>query len=141
VLERQHVKHQLLRHGRASLGLAEHSIRTTTDGTAKNLRDWLGPVEYSATVDELRKAGKPMDAAVALFGAYTYLLVAFAWTAATETALKDGLALASGKPWRQAAALLLDRGRALVTWRNRRSSPIARRPSDSEHGGSSWVTK
>jgi hypothetical protein len=99
---------------RGSLGHAEYGISVATEGTAKHLRDFLGPAEYSDAVDELRMAGRPMDAALALVGTYTYLLAAFEWPAPVEAALEDGLAKASGKPWREAAALLFEHGRELV---------------------------
>ena len=66
------------------------------------------------TIEQLKGSDKPLDAALALIGTYAYLLACFAWPEPVEAALKGGLSLASGKPWREAANTLFDHARGLV---------------------------
>jgi hypothetical protein len=55
-----------------------------------------------------------MDAAVALTGTYSFLLGRCTWEEDVQSALLEALALASDKPWREAATILAGRGKQLV---------------------------
>jgi len=99
---------------RDSLGHATYAISPRTEGTAKILADYYGPVDYMSTIDNLRKTSRSIEAALALIGSYTFLLAVHAWPAEVEAELKNGLAEASGKPWRESAALLFSHARHVV---------------------------
>jgi hypothetical protein len=96
-----------------SLGHATYAISPLDEGTPHRL-SILAPGNYMETVEELRKSGKSMDAALGLIGTYNYLLARYTWEEPIETALKDGLAQASGKPWREAASFLFDHAKDLA---------------------------
>jgi hypothetical protein len=95
-----------------SLGHATYAISPLEEGTPQRL-GMIGPGNYMQTIDSLRSSGKPLDAALALVGSYNFLLARYFWDEPIETALKDGLGRASGKPWREAAALLFDDAKEL----------------------------
>jgi hypothetical protein len=99
---------------RKSLGHAEYAISPLGQGTPRVLADHIGKGHYLDAVDQLRKSSKAMDAAVALFGTYTFLLSRFAWSEAIERELKAGLAGASDKPFRDMANTLFENARGLV---------------------------
>ncbi len=88
------------------LGHAVYSLNPLAEGTSATLTTCLGG-EYKETLVKLRSAGKHIDAALALFGTYSYLLGRFAWSLEIEELLLAGLAQATGKPWREAASELL----------------------------------
>jgi hypothetical protein len=96
------------------LGHATYALSPLTDGTPATLGEYFGPGNYMETLDNLRKTGKPMDAALALIGTHTYLLARYAWPEVVELELTRGLEEASGKPWREAAASLFEHAEHLV---------------------------
>jgi hypothetical protein len=98
----------------ASLGHAEYCISPLTEGTPQVLAGWLGAGEQVEAVEQARATGKALEAAVALFSTYYFLLARFTWPEAVENGLVQGLAEASGRPWRDAANVLVSRGKALV---------------------------
>ncbi len=92
---------------RKSLGHASYAISPLDDGTPSVLSSSLGDEDYIEAIQKLAKSAKAMDATLALMSTYTFLLARYTWDEPIEVALKDGLAKASGKPWREAANLLL----------------------------------
>ena len=92
---------------RKSLGHASYAISPLDDGTPSVLSSSLGDDDYIETIQKLAKSAKAMDATLALTSTYTFLLARYSWEEPIEVALKDGLAKASGKPWREAANILL----------------------------------
>jgi hypothetical protein len=99
---------------RSSLGHAHYAISPLADGSPKILSTNLGSGEYLDTIVRLHNGGRYMDAAVGLIGTYNYLLARFAWPPQIEKLLFDGLALASGRPWREATTALLAHGELLT---------------------------
>ena len=99
---------------RMSLGHASYAISPLDDGTPNVLSGYLGPRNYMEMIDRLRDSGKPFEAALALISTYHYLLNKFSWPEPIEVALREGLAGASGKPWREAANLLSEHAKALA---------------------------
>jgi hypothetical protein len=97
-----------------NLGHAEYSISPLSDGSVEQLESYLGGGDYADAVARTRSAGKFMDAALALVSTYSYLLSRFSWAPAVEASLLEGLGASSDKPWREAARLLTNHGRALV---------------------------
>lgn len=97
-----------------SLGHASYAISPLGDGTPKVLSGYLGAGNYRDSIEQFKRSGKSSEAALALVGTYTYLLACFAWPEAVESALKEGLAKASGEPWQRAANLLFDHARGVV---------------------------
>jgi hypothetical protein len=97
-----------------SLGHAHYSISPLVDGTPALLSSYLGAGDYVETVESARKSGKSMEAAVALFSTYSFLLGRYAWPEEIEAQLLQGLGEASGKPWREAANILWNHGKALA---------------------------
>jgi hypothetical protein len=92
---------------RGSLGHAHHVISPLADGTPKVLSDNLGSGNYIDQIVRMHNGGQYMDAAVGLIGTLVYLLARFSWPPKVEGMLVEGLAIASGKPWREATAALL----------------------------------
>jgi hypothetical protein len=92
-----------------NLGHASYAIRPVSDGTPKALGNYFGPDGYMETINGLRKGGKPMDAALGLVCTFNYFLARFAWDEPVEVAMKEALAEASGKPWREQASLLAEK--------------------------------
>ncbi len=97
-----------------SLGHVEHSITPHSEGTGERLGNFFGPGNYVDTIARFRKAGQAMEATLPLVGTYYYLLATHAWPAEIAEAMKQGLAASSGKPWRDAATLMLEHARAMV---------------------------
>ncbi len=98
----------------ASLGHGRYALSPFADGTPSVLKSNLGPGNYMDTIQRLHNGGRYMDAAVALIGTYNYLLARCSWQPDIEQRLLEGLALANGKPWREAAAALLEHQRQLI---------------------------
>lgn len=96
------------------LGHARYAISPLSDGTPQVLTSNLGPGQYLDTIGQLRGAGRYMEAAVGLIGTYNFLLARFSWPPAVEAMLLEGLALASGRGWREATNALLGHARVLV---------------------------
>jgi len=96
------------------LGHAQYSISPLAEGNGQILKRDLGPGSYLETVDGARKSGQLIDAAVALFSTFHFLLARWSWPEPIVAMLQEGIASASGKPWREAAGILWDRGAAVV---------------------------
>jgi hypothetical protein len=97
-----------------SLGHAEYTISPLEEGTAETLTNYLGTGNYIETVAHARTSGKFMEASVALFSTYSYLLARFGWPEEIEKCLEGALAQASNKPWREASGILLAEGKTLA---------------------------
>ena len=106
-----------------NLGHAEYSISPLSDGSVEQLESYLGSGDYADAVARTRSAGKFMDAALALVSTYSYLLSRFSWAPAVEASLLEGLGASSDKPWREAARLLTNHGRALVELAGKEAEP------------------
>jgi hypothetical protein len=91
---------------RKNLGHVEYAISPLKEGTPSFLSNFFHGNGYLETVDKLRGTGKPLDANVALVSSYIYLLALYSWPEALEAELKNGLQLAAGKPFREAADAL-----------------------------------
>jgi hypothetical protein len=98
----------------ASLGYASHAINPDEPGTARILKGHLGSGRYMSNIEALRSSGRAIDAALALISTYNYLLSAYAWREPIYAALCEGLAKASGKPWGEAADVLIEHAGGLV---------------------------
>jgi hypothetical protein len=99
---------------RACLGRVTYAINPLRDGSPSLLTSLLANGERMQAVDELRAAGHAMEAALELFALYLYLLARHSWSTEVEAALRNGLDLASGKPWHDAAAALAEHAHATV---------------------------
>ena len=97
-----------------NLGHAKYAISPRQDGTPALLSNCFEAGSYIKTVDGLRETGKALDAALSLIRTYNQLLAAYAWPETVEAQLQDGLALASDKPWREAADALFNHAKAMV---------------------------
>ena len=91
---------------RACLGNARFAINPLHEGTPSLLTSMLGAGHRMQTTGELRAVGRSLEAALELIADYLYLLADHSWPAEVETALRSGLDLVSGKPWREAADAL-----------------------------------
>ncbi len=91
---------------RRNLGHAEYALSPLDEGSPALLKYFFAEGEHMKTIDQLRKSGQPLDAGLALVGIYTVLLARFSWSDEVRSEFESGLAQASGKPWREAAALL-----------------------------------
>ncbi len=99
---------------RRDLGHPSYAISPHGDGTPTVLASYFGPGTYADSIEQYRKTGKSMEAAMALISTFTFLLGRYAWPDAIEADLQRALADASGKTWREVATLLTDHGKALV---------------------------
>jgi hypothetical protein len=99
---------------RACLGHATYAISPLQDGSPSLLTSILDNSERVQAVDELRAAGQMLEATLELLAAYLYLLALHAWPPQIEQRLRNGLELASAKPWRDAAELLAHHAHATV---------------------------
>jgi hypothetical protein len=90
-----------------SLGHVQHAISPHQDGTPERLTGLLGPCNYRSTIEKYLSSGYSLEAALAMIGTYYYLLATHAWPSPIAAALKEGLDASSGKPWREAAGLML----------------------------------
>jgi hypothetical protein len=97
-----------------NLGHAQYSISPLAEGNGQVLKHDLAPGPYLESVDEARKSGHLMDAAVALFSTFHFLLARWSWPEPIEALLLEGIARASGKPWREAAGILWEQAAAIV---------------------------
>lgn len=88
---------------RACLGHASYAINPLQEGTPSLLTSMLGGGHRMQTTGELRAVGRSLEAALELIADYLYLLAHHSWPNEVESALRAGLDLASGKPWREAA--------------------------------------
>jgi hypothetical protein len=91
---------------RQCLGHAGHAINPLHEGTPSLLTSMLGAGHRMQTTGELRSAGRSLEAALELIADYLYLLADHSWPSEVEAALRAGLDLVSGKPWREAADVL-----------------------------------
>ncbi len=91
-----------------SLGHVEHALSPHTEGTPERLSGLLGPGHYRETIEKYRDSGYSIDAALAMVGTYYYLLATHAWPANVAAQLKAGLEASTGKPWREAAGMMLE---------------------------------
>ncbi len=91
---------------RRCLGHAQHAINPLHEGTPSLLTSMLGAGHRMQTTGELRSAGRSLEAALELIADYLYLLADHSWPSEVEAALRTGLDLISGKPWREAADVL-----------------------------------
>ncbi|MBL4683961.1 MAG: hypothetical protein JKY37_05185 [Nannocystaceae bacterium] len=99
---------------RDSLGHARYTISPHADGTTKVLSVNLGSGDYLDMVMRLHNGGRYAESALGLISTYNYLLARFSWSPEIETMLLEGLARASGTPWRDAAAALLEHGETII---------------------------
>ena len=91
---------------RQCLGHVQHAINPLHEGTPSLLTSMLGAGHRMQTTGELRSAGRSLEAALELIADYLYLLADHSWPTEVESALRAGLDLISGKPWREAADVL-----------------------------------
>lgn len=91
---------------RLCLGHACHAMNPLHEGTPSLLTSMLGGGHRMQTTGELRAAGRSLEAALELIADYLYLLADHSWPGEVEAALRAGLDLISGKPWREAADVL-----------------------------------
>jgi hypothetical protein len=91
---------------RQCLGHAQFAMNPLFEGTPSLLTSMLGAGHRMQTTGELRSAGRSLEAALELIADYLYLLADNSWPAEVEAALRGGLDLVSGKPWREAADVL-----------------------------------
>lgn len=91
---------------RQCLGHVQHAINPLHEGTPSLLTSMLGAGHRMQTTGELRSAGRSLEAALELIADYLYLLADHSWPTEVEAALRAGLDLISGKPWREAADVL-----------------------------------
>jgi hypothetical protein len=99
---------------RKSMGHASYAISPHADGTGSVLSGYIGPGNYTETIDRLRTTGKPFEAALALISTYNFLLSRYSWPEPIETKLKAGLEAASGKPWKEVANILVEHSKAMI---------------------------
>jgi len=111
IREMQEVSSESLRE---SLGHAKYAILPHAEGTPKVLKDNLGAGNYLDAVLRSHNGGRYMEAAVAMIGSYNYLLAKFSWSSEFERLLLAGLAMSTGKPWREATTLLLEQSELLI---------------------------
>lgn len=98
----------------ASLGHVEYAISPLSEGTSRDLTGFFGAGNYMESIDKYRTGGSSIDAAIALSGTYYYLLSTKTWPEVVETAMTEGLAETSGKPWREVANMLYAHAQAMV---------------------------
>lgn len=91
---------------RQCLGHARYAMNPLHEGTPSLLTSMLGGGHRMQTTGELRAAGRSLEAALELIADYLYLLADHSWPGEVEAALRAGLDLISGKPWREAADVL-----------------------------------
>jgi len=91
---------------RQCLGHSSYAINPLHEGTPSLLTSMLGSGHRMQTTGELRAVGRSLEAALELIADYLYLLADHSWPVEVETALRSGLDLVSGKPWREAADVL-----------------------------------
>lgn len=94
------------------LGHATYAINPLQEGTASLLTSTLGSGNRMQTTGELRATGRSMEAALELISDYLDLLAHYSWSAEVENALRAGLNLVSGRPWREAADVLWNHANA-----------------------------
>jgi hypothetical protein len=91
---------------RANLGHASYAINPLADGTPGKISEFFAPGNYMESIDKARSTGQTIEAGIALVGTYYFLLGTAVWPQEVEDALKEGIAQAAGKPWRDAANLM-----------------------------------
>jgi hypothetical protein len=99
---------------RKSMGHTTYAISPHAEGTSAVLSGYIGPGNYTETIERCRTTGKPFEAALALISTYNFLLSRYSWPEPVETRLKEGLALASAKPWKEAATILTEHAKSVV---------------------------
>ncbi|MEZ4399553.1 MAG: hypothetical protein R3B06_06025 [Kofleriaceae bacterium] len=99
---------------RANLGHAAYALAPLAPGEAATLTSYFGGGDYLSAIDKYRTSGRSFEATLALWSSTTYLLARYAWPPETAAALMGALAAASGKPWREASAVLWDKLRAVA---------------------------
>jgi hypothetical protein len=97
-----------------NLGHVEYAISPQTEGSPRVLSNILDNDDYFDTVQRLLSGGKTMEAAVAMFSTFSYLLSRCSWSEDVHSELVLGLTRASGKSWREAANGLIAQSRAIV---------------------------
>lgn len=97
----------------ASLGFATYGVSPRRRGTPALIHRYFCRSQYMASIDERRQSSHVMDAALALTSAYLFLLSRYAWPHELEDTMKQALQAASGKPWREAAALLYEHAKTI----------------------------
>jgi hypothetical protein len=98
----------------SSLGHLQHALTPHREGTQEAMASLIGPGHYRETIQKYRATGYSLEAALAMIGTYYYLLATHSWPTEIAAELKAGLEASSGKPWREAAQLLLDHAETLV---------------------------
>lgn len=117
------------------LGHAEYAISPLDEGSPDRVLGYIGGGSYIETIGRLRTTGKPMEAALALASTYTFLLASATWPDPVRIAMEDGLAQASGLPWREAANLLWAHAQALAaTLRAEGAVPVGDDPDEDDAG-------
>ena len=97
-----------------NLGHVEYAISPQAEGSPRVLSNILDNEDYFDTVQRLLSGGKTMEAAVAMFSTFSYLLSRCSWSEEVHAELVAGLSQASGKGWREAANGLIAQSRAIV---------------------------
>lgn len=87
---------------RAALGHAAYAFSPLGEGTVSMIASMLGPHRLQGT-GELRSNGRHLEAALELIADFVYLLTYQVWPEPVESALREALDQASGKPWREVA--------------------------------------
>lgn len=98
----------------SSLVHAEYAISPRSEGTPAIISRFLGPGPYREQIDQRRASGQPLDATMALGATYYHLLTQSTWPDEVVGALQEGLAAASGRPWREAATMLFEHAATVV---------------------------
>lgn len=98
----------------SSLGHVEYALSPLTEGTPQVLSGYFGEVQYMETIDKLQNSGKPLDGALALVCTFNYLLARFSWPDVVRAELEAGLAIGSGKSWRDSAGLMFAHAREIA---------------------------
>jgi hypothetical protein len=99
---------------RKNLGHLTYAITPLGEGKPDVISDYFGGGNYIETLEKLRDTAKHLDAALGMIGTYNYLLARFTWPEAVIAELEAGLAAVAGKPFKEAAAEMIEHGKALA---------------------------
>jgi hypothetical protein len=97
-----------------SLGHAQYAVTVMREGAPQTISEYLGPCNYTRMIDERRKGGHAMEAAVALVSTYYYLLSQYTWQPDVEAVILGGLAMSHARPWRETANALFEYNKKFV---------------------------
>lgn len=97
-----------------SLGHVGYAINPISEGTAPMLAKVLSGTQREQAIGDYNAAGRVFESALFQAVDYLYLLAWFVWPTTVETALREALDLASGRPLREAADVLRTRALAII---------------------------